>query len=533
MKFNFSINISRIQGVKNTINAWSWYRIVLLSSIVISISATIYSFMHDYIISYGDAESHLDIAKRVVSGLTPGFAQLGGIWLPLPHLLLAPLVYFDPLWRTGLAGSIVSGICYVISCLTLFKLTQLLTKSKLASVFAVAVFALNPNILYMQTTPMTELPLIVFSLLSSYFFIKFMKEENTYVFLILAAFFGFLATLSRYDAWFLVLFEGLIILLRYIRQRKNWSKMQGLFILFATPAFFGVLLWLFWDFAILGDPLYFSHSQFSANAQQHGWLQKGQLPAYKNIFISFLYYFVATMSNAGVVIFILSFFGIGQFLSNKKEKFRYFYALLLLFPFFLNIFTLYIGQTIMFLPDITPITFEWTLFNARYGVLMIPVIAFALGYLLHNISNKAKLIVIFLVLVQYALFGIGYTRVITLADGTVGLSAEKRPDAEHWLATHYDHGLVLLDDYSRITSIIKSNIPMQNVIYIGTKPYWNNSLQAPEKYATWIIMQRNDDVWNKLYKNPAMLGRVYKYYQKVYTSPDILIFKRNANGRTN
>lgn len=527
MKITLRINHTILEKVELFLTWISSLKGVAIISIILSIAATIYSYFHDYIVTYGDAESHLDIAKRVVGGLTPGAAQLGGIWLPLPHLLMAPLVYFDPLWKSGLAGSIVSGICFVISSIFLYKLAQLITKSSLAAFVTFAVFALNPNILYMQSTPMTELPLIIFFIISSYFFVKYIYNDNDYYSLILAGLFGFFATISRYDGWFLVGIEGLILILRYIFNRKLWVRMQGRVLLFSTIALFGVFLWLAWDQLILGDALYFSHSQFSANAQQQGWLAKHQLPSYHDILSSILYYTVTAMSNIGIVIFAIAIIGFVLFLIQKRYKENLSIALLLFTPYIFYVLTLFIGQSIIFIPDITPVGFEWRLFNVRYGIMMVPFAALFFGYLFSKVKIPAKLLLVSLFFFQFVLFGIGYSRIITLADGTSGLSQAKRPDAEAWLASHYDHGLVLLDDYSRITSIIRSNIPMQDVIYIGSKPYWEDSLKAPEKDATWIVMQRNDTVWVDVYENPAMQGRLYKYFKKVYTSPEILIFKRN------
>ena len=526
MKISISLNLEKLQKWQEKIAVLPWFSIVLWGSFLFSVWSIAYFFGHDQIIAYGDAESHLDIAKRVVSGLTPGFAQLGGIWLPLPHLLMVPFLFFEPLWRTGLGGSIVSGVCYIVSCLTLYKLTQLLTKNTLASLATWLVFALNPNVLYMQSTPMTELPLIAFSLLSTYYFIKYMHFEKNYLALIFAAFFGFCATLSRYDAWALVLLEAAVLVVKDIFHRKLWNKVQGRLVLFSTLAFLGIFLWLLWGYAILGDPLYFTHSQFSAKAQQSNWLAKNELPGYKNPLQSILYYSVTSMSNAGVLVFFMALFGLIFFLLNKQEKYRYYYVLLLFAPFLLNVATLFLGQSVIFIPDITPVSFEWRLFNVRYGVLMIPVFAFFLGYLFYKAPVKAKILITSLFLFQYVLFGIGYTRVITWADGTVGLSAAKRPNAEYWMAAHYDHGLVLLDDYARTMSIIRSNMPMQDVIYIGSKPYWDESLVHPEKYATWVVMQKNDSVWKHLYDNTVVRARLYKYFRKVYTSPEILIFKR-------
>src|SRR5438874_11493731 len=108
---------------------------------------------------------------------------------------------------------------------------MLLSKNKLASLLTVAVFAFNPNVLYMQSTPMTELPLIAFMVTSTYFFVKYLRNDGDYLSLILAAFFGFCATLSRYDGWFLVLFQAGIIILKDMFHPKLWKKMEGKIIL--------------------------------------------------------------------------------------------------------------------------------------------------------------------------------------------------------------------------------------------------------------------------------------------------------------
>jgi hypothetical protein len=188
--------------------------------------------------------------------------------------------------------------------------------------------------------------------------------------------------------------------------------------------------------------------------------------------------------------------------------------------------TLFLGQSIIFIPHLTPVGFEWRLFNVRYGVMMIPVVAFFFAYAFGMSKKPVKLLLIFLFVAQFGLYLIGYSKVITYTDGVEGLSSGKRPDAEAWLAHNYDGGRVLLDDYARTLSIIRSGILMQNVIYVGNKPYWEESLKTPEKYARWVIMQKDDAVWKEIYQNPEIQGRLYAYFQKVYTSPEILIFKR-------
>jgi hypothetical protein len=519
-------------------------RLVVVLSVVLSVIAIAYSYSHGYITAYGDAESHLNIAKRVIDSLTPGFAQLGGIWLPLPHLLMLPLVKIDFLWRSGLAGSVISGLAFIVSSLFVYKLARLLTRNRAASFVAALVFMSNPNVLYLQTTPMTEMVLIVFFTLSSYFFIKFLENDRDLLSLIFAAFFGFCAALSRYDGWFLVAAEAGVLALMYLPwaslpkswgqlkknfNRKRWEKLQGRVILFSSLAFLGIVIWLFWDFLILGDPLYFTHSEFSAKSQQQSWLVRGELPAYRNLPLSLIYYFVTSMSNVGVIIFILALLGLGFLLGNKKSRHRYFVALILLVPFVFNTLTLYLGQSVIFIPHLTPVHFEWRMFNVRYGVMMVPLAAIAAAFLFNRARAAGKALIGILFVLQLALYGIGYSKVVSMEDGVRGLSsgAAKLPDAQFWLAREYDQGLVIVDDFARTMSIIRTKIPMQNVIYVGNKPYWQETLEAPEKHATWVVMQKDDALWRNFAPGSEKEGHLYKYFAKVYTSPEILIFKRN------
>ena len=82
--------------------------------------AIAFFYSHGWLLYYGDAEAHLNIARRVVDSQTPGYDQLGTPWLPVPHVLMLPLVTHDALWSNGLAGAIPSGICFVLAGVFLF-----------------------------------------------------------------------------------------------------------------------------------------------------------------------------------------------------------------------------------------------------------------------------------------------------------------------------------------------------------------------------------------------------------------------------
>jgi hypothetical protein len=111
-------------------------------------------------LSHYDARGHLVVARRIFDSLTPGWQQIGAVWLPLPHLLNAIPVQFDVLYRTGASAVAISVASFAVAVAALAELILLATGSRWAAAAGVAAFALNPNVLYLQATPMTE-PLLI------------------------------------------------------------------------------------------------------------------------------------------------------------------------------------------------------------------------------------------------------------------------------------------------------------------------------------------------------------------------------------
>jgi len=144
---------SRISLERGVSQAESWA--VIACCTLASAAAIIWSWRHDAMLNYGDAVAHLHIARRVFDARTPRFSQLGSVWLPLPHILLIPFVQDYQWWATGLAGVIPSALAYIAACAGVYHLVRRFA-SPAASALALAFFALNPNLLYLQTTAMTE-----------------------------------------------------------------------------------------------------------------------------------------------------------------------------------------------------------------------------------------------------------------------------------------------------------------------------------------------------------------------------------------
>jgi hypothetical protein len=111
-------------------------------------------------LSHYDSRGHLVVARRIADSITPGWQQIGAVWLPLPHLLNFLPAQIDLLYRTGLAAVAMSIGAFAAAAGAIAWIVRRLTGSTAAAVVGTAVFALNPNVLYLQATPMTE-PLLL------------------------------------------------------------------------------------------------------------------------------------------------------------------------------------------------------------------------------------------------------------------------------------------------------------------------------------------------------------------------------------
>ena len=107
-------------------------------------------------LAHYDARAHLVVARRVFDSLTPGWQQVGAVWLPLPHLLDAVPVQIDVFYRTGLSGIAISILSMAAACWAIAALIHRATGSITGGVAASALLMLNPDVLYLQSTPMTE-----------------------------------------------------------------------------------------------------------------------------------------------------------------------------------------------------------------------------------------------------------------------------------------------------------------------------------------------------------------------------------------
>ncbi|MBZ5581422.1 MAG: glycosyltransferase family 39 protein [Acidobacteriia bacterium] len=317
-----------------------------------------YFYSHGWLLYYGDAEAHLNIARRILDSKTAGYDQIGTVWLPLPHALMMPFVRVDALWRSGVGGAIPSAACFVLAGCFLFAAARRIFQSTAAGCVAAALFALDPNMMYLQSTAMTEAIFAAAVAGLLYFTVRF-RETQGWGAVIGAGLATCAGTLTRYDGWFLLPFAAAYFLWAAKRRRVATA------LVFCVVAGAGPLYWLANNWWLAGDALDFYHGPFSAQAIQAG----KPYPGKGDWAMAWLYYRTAVRLCAGPVLALLAIAGIVAALLRRA----FWPVLLLALPPAFYVWSLHSSGTPIFVPELWPHSY----YNTRYGLAALPLLALA------------------------------------------------------------------------------------------------------------------------------------------------------------
>jgi hypothetical protein len=497
-------------------------------------AVSVYYYWHNLAnglgLSYNDARSHLDIGRRVVEGLKPGLAQLGSVWLPLNHLLMVPIIWNDWAWHSGFAGALWNMISFIGCGLVIYTLLERLRVGLFGRIIGVLSFMANINVLYLQSTAMTEI-ILLFTMTMGCYYLLVWHEEDTILDLIKAAFWIMLATLVRYDGWFLLGMAGLLVMrqvwARYygkLSLKALWFRMEGVTILFAFLAMLGIGGWLLWNYLIFDDALYFALGPFSARAQQLVMEAAGALPTKHNLLLSIQVYAYSFLYNTYTYPALIAFIGYGVMWRDRALSHYTKWALTSLWaPLLFNILALYLGFSVIYVQGISGNT--W--FNIRYGIMLMPTVAICIGYLVDRAKAFRWVITGSLIFVLF--FAFANQDAVAIDDARVGSSQKNVSEVSGYLATHANaqKGFILISAASHDAIIFSSGLPMKRYIHEGTGLYWEHATTMPDRWAKWIVMRTYDDsdlTWKAVSKTEG-----FKYYTKVAAYPFADIYELHAS----
>jgi hypothetical protein len=500
----------------------------------LSIAALFFYYARQQLLLYGDAVAHINIARRVLDNRhhAEAYGQLGTVWLPLQHIAMLPFVWIEPLWRSGIAGSIPSMVAYILGALGIFRLVRE-RASALVAYFAAAIYALNPNLLYMQTTAMNEPIFLAFFIWTVVYLDEFlrstspqrnnagvlpaqMKPERA-----LEACGVTLAggAYTRYDGWFVAPIVVVVILCIFARRwrrvadgahRRAMAKslIEVLVLNALVPVY-----WFVYTYCVSGYALDFLNGPYSARAIALRTTAQGAppYPGQHDLFTAALYFLKSAKLNMGAGLLGQALFALalaGTVAAAWKFR-RYGIFLLLWLPLPFYALSIAYGSVPIYLP----VWYPFSYYNVRYGLELLPVFAvflavlanFTLERLNRSVGIAAWVILIAIMAASY--LSVYRETPITLREAQV--NSRSRTAMEHALAQAFDEfppsSRLLMYGAEHAGAVQQAGIPWHRVISEGEHSDWEWALLDPARHANYVVACQSDPVWDAVRQHRAEL----------------------------
>jgi hypothetical protein len=505
---------------------------VLLFGAALGLSFFGYYYAAGLTTAHYDAKAHLVVARRLVDSVEPGYSQMGVHWLPLVHLLYLPFVVFDAQYRTAILPSMISVSCYAASGWFAYRIGLRVAGSVQAGVFAALLILANPNLLYLQSCPLTE-PLSMALMLGALDGLLKWRDSKGVGLPWSAAILTALGGLSRYEGWLFT--AGVVLLLAWDFARGEILRRRVVKAAALIAALFSVPLVLHFGYlyTTVGDS--FLHRVARGNPAPY--------ETFRRPFLSLLYHSAEVFQIATAIPLLVGLSGVAYCLASRERK-RWMPLFLLWTPSIINVAAFYWGL----------------IYRVRYSVLLVPALALFGSLLLrsqrsvrHVLTLAAVTAMVLPWLVWYfpdewrfqwylpgpgvfwlpalALFVFmlgavtGRRAVPLLAIGILGmhlpvLQGEYLPilpeTLEHdyiegerrqllqFLARHYDGTGILIDMGRHAPLIYDSALPISEFLYNeGQRTLWHRAIEEPHRAAGWMCVEKGDELWNALEIDPS------------------------------
>ena len=500
----------------------------ILIAAAVAIAAARWTFAHGYVLYYGDAESHFDIARRILDSRTPGPEQVGTGWLPLLHVVLIPFVMHANWWQTGFAGTIPTAACLAIAAIFLFAAAERAFRSQAAAFAVMLVFLLNPNMLYLSSAPMTE-PVFAAAIAALLFATLWFRDaqrggsflgiSQSIWALLLAAAASNAASLTRYEGWFLIPFAALYVL---IVAKNKW-----LAILFGALLSLAPLAWLAHNRFYDGDALEFYRGQWSALGIYQRQLAQGmqKYPGDHDWKKAIEYYSTAMQLVIGWPALILAAAGI--FAAVWKRA--WWPVLLLVLPPVFFVMGMHSTGNPIFVPTLYP--HSW--YNTRYAVAALPLTAVCAGALVALIPGKwcwpAALIVAAIPAIAWGL----HPESICWKESEVNSVARRQwtRQAASFLAANYQHGDGVIFPFGDMTGVLReAGIPIREGLFDGNGAAYDMALDRPNLFLQprWALAFSGDRIATAILRG-AKRGPHYRLVATIIVkgAPVVEIYHRD------
>jgi hypothetical protein len=518
---------------------------VALAAVVLAFVALLVCVSKGYLLLYGDAVAHLGIARRILDTRNPGLEQFGGVWLPLPHLVMLPFVQRIDWWQNGLAGAFPSMLFYMLGAVGFYRLCRRMMVPRWA--FAGTCFyALNPNLLYLATTAMTEplfLALLIWLTLLTMELVAAIraKQEKLGGKMMLIGWLILAAVYTRYDGWIMGAAVWLVLAWQMSRDRDLLRRNMGSFALFTLITVFGPISWLAFNAHYFHDPLDFMRGPYSAYAidlrtkaagdHHRGWHN----PAWSLLFYTRTAQVDSTAWEFGFVTISAAIAGLVLVVKRARAFLRsaamvtrdaalgegqpygreVLVTLLLWLPLPFYMYSISWGSVPIFIPNLWPHAY----YNSRYGMELLPALAlfavFALAALEVWLTASKPLVAKLLQPVTLALIALSavfmtYKVPLVLAEAQNN-SRTRIPFEEsiaHELETFQAGVPILMYESDHVGALQMAKIPLRQTVNETDYDSFHAALAAPAQHAAYVVAIGDDQVAKAVKEHPENLNEL-------------------------
>ncbi|MGP0577625.1 ArnT family glycosyltransferase [Paenibacillus peoriae] len=481
---------------------WSasrWMAIGLFVFILaLELSAGIY---FSYVLGYmhTDALSRVANAFYVLYSRDPHLGAIGFIWNPLPSLLEMVILLLYPIFPAlatyGLAAVILSATFAALTAMLLYRAGVRTGLSSGMSIMLALLYALNPFILLFGANGLSDSLYIYFIMMTVIEFALWLKDRMT-ASLIVSGLALAMAFWTRYEAVPLgvAMAGGVVLAIMFLHRnmgrrelalREKLHKVEATWLLLLLPVVFSGLLWIFFNYLIMGNAFYFLNSEYSNTAQSAELLNDDKfveifsnpLVALKFIASKTLWYsvplfailFIRLLSGRlfrwGTLIILLLFLSVPglQFLLMMKQSsygwFRYF---MYVFPI-----------TVAWLPyELSQLQGRWR--RAAFGLVSVSMLLTA-GLLSYALTRPD--------------IAPDENSFLTRTGNVNYVRQESDRKIAVWLDEHLPKSTIMTDSASAYTMIVYSQYPKRFLI---TSDYsFNKALSYPQdNHVDYILVPK-------------------------------------------
>ena len=500
------------------------------AGVILGFFALLVCYSKHYLLLYGDAVAHLGIARRIIDSHYPGLAQLGGVWLPLPHILMLPFISNMQMWQTGFAAVPMSLLSFALSVAGIWRLSRRLMRPRWALV-ATTFYALNPNLLYLATTAMTEalfLCLLVWTVVAASETVAALRAGRTRgagAGMIAAGFLIVGQVMTRYDGWVIGAVVWCWIAWEVWRSGLLF-RLRTPFLIFTLLCLAGPVFWFWYNAHFKGDWLDFMRGPYSAAAIERRTAPPGQhyrgwhSPGWALLFYTRTSQIDAAAWETGFVLMAAALYG--TWLQWKRRidtaaRARAESGLWLLWlplPFY--VYSVAYGSVPIFIPQLWPHSY----YNARYGMEMLPALAIYGAFAAERldlwlraqtagwarVSARLWQPVAMLLCVANCIAMMYYVPLV-LKEGMV--NSTTRIPFERAVAVTLDtfpfQAPVLMSTTAHVGAVQTAGRPLKSMISEDDEVAWEQALADPAHHAAFVVAMAGDPVAKAVAAHPEGL----------------------------